>query len=117
MYLVALLPGQKLCSNNVVGLDPSGGTYRETGFRARGEFAGGLVVAAKIGCLRRGQVGLCIVTLAAVSHRQLGIPERRLGFACNRGPQNRNRFVGMGLVNRCNERLPEQHLYEWSVVR
>src|SRR3981081_2814667 len=58
LFLVAVLAGHRLGSDDVVGLDPSGRADRETGFCARGEFARGLVVATQEGGLRRSQIGL-----------------------------------------------------------
>src|ERR1700738_129187 len=84
LLLVALLAGQRLCGNDIIGLDPSGGADRETGFCARSEIAGGLVVAAKKGGLCGSQIGLRVISLSAVGHCELGITERRLGPACTR---------------------------------
>src|SRR5258707_15798298 len=71
VFLVAVLAGQRLCSDDVVGLDPTGGADGETGFGTRGEVAGGLVVAAKKRGLGGSQVGLCEISLPAIGHRQL----------------------------------------------
>src|SRR3981081_4509724 len=49
LFLVALLAGHGFGGYDVVGLDPSGRADCETGFRARGEFTRGLVVAAEEG--------------------------------------------------------------------
>src|ERR1700730_6518789 len=105
LVAVAVLAGQRLCSNDVVGLDPTGGTDGETGFGARGEVAGGLVVAAKKRGLGGSQVGLCEISLPAIGHRQLRIAEWRLGLPCHRRTQNRDCFVGEGFIIRGDQRL------------
>src|SRR6202171_6615864 len=84
LFLVAVWTGQRLCSDDIVGLDPSGRADGETGFRARGEFARGLVVAAQKGGLRRSQIGLREIALSAIGHCELGIDERRLGLPRHR---------------------------------
>src|SRR5450755_956905 len=89
LFLVAL---QRLCSDDIVGLDPSGRADGETGFRARGKFARGLVVAAKEGGLCGSQIGLRIISLPAIGHRELAVAERHLSLPHHRRPQNRNRF-------------------------
>src|ERR1700730_5226201 len=106
-FLVAVLARQRLCSDDIVGLDPSGSADGETGFRARREFARGLVVAAKKGGLRRCKIGLRVISLLAIGHCELAITERRLGIACHRRPQNRDRFVGIGLIIGRHEGLPK----------
>src|ERR1700720_103909 len=98
LFLVAVLTGQRLCSDDIVGLDPSGRADGETGFRARGELARGLVIAAEKGGLRRCQIGLREISLSAIGHCELGIAERRLGLSCHRRSQNRNRFLGIGFI-------------------
>src|ERR1700730_5367020 len=105
--LVAFLARHGLCSDDIIGLDPSGRADGEAGFRARSEFARGLVVAAKEGGLCRCQIGLRVIPLSAIGHCELGITERRLGLACHRRPQNRDRFVGIGLIIRRHEGLPK----------
>src|ERR1700712_4161559 len=107
VFLVAFLAGHGFGGDDVVGLDPSGRADCETGFGARGEIARGLVVAAQEGRLRRSQVGLCVISLVAIGHRELSIAERRFGLSRHRCSQNRNRFVGIGLVIRRHERLPK----------
>src|SRR5258708_2186231 len=105
--LVALLAGQRLCCDDVVGLDPSGCADGETGLGARGEFARGLVVAAKESGLRRREVSLCVISLSAIGHGELHIPQRRLGLACHRRTQNPDRFVSIGFIIGGHERLPK----------
>src|ERR1700680_1558069 len=61
-FLVAVLARHGLCSDDIVGLDPSGRADGEAGFRARGEFARGLVVAAKKGGFRRCQIGRGVIS-------------------------------------------------------
>src|SRR5258708_33631401 len=78
LFLVAVLARRRLCSDDIVGLDPTGRADGETGFRARGEIACGLVVAAKIGGLRRCQIGLREIFLSAIGHCELAIAERGL---------------------------------------
>src|SRR5579863_5702860 len=56
--LVVLLTGGRLCGDDIVGLDPTGGADREAGLGARGKIARGLVVAAKVGGLRRSEIGV-----------------------------------------------------------
>src|SRR6267154_1950764 len=58
VFLVAVLAGHWLCSDDVVGLDPSGRADRETGLGTRGKLARGLAVDAKEGGLCRSQIGL-----------------------------------------------------------
>src|SRR5215471_15637372 len=78
---VAVLAGQRLCRDDVVGPDPSGRADRETHFGARCEFSRGLLVAAQVGGLRRGEIGLRVISLPAIGHGKLGVAERRLAFA------------------------------------
>ena len=91
-------PGSGLAATISSALTHPGVPIGETGFCARGKFARGLVVAAQKGGLRRRQIGLRIVALAAIGHRELGIAERRLGLPRHRRAQNRNRFLGVGLI-------------------
>src|SRR6266516_1915188 len=115
LFLVALLAGQRFGTDDVIGLDPAGGADSETGFCARGEFAGGLVVAAKEGGLCGSQIGLREIPLSAIGHCELGIAERRLGLSRHRRTQNRNCFLGVGLIIGCHQRLPTYHLDERCV--
>src|SRR5437868_4946921 len=105
--LVVLLAGHRPGADDIVGLDPTGRADGETGLGARGELACRLVVAAQKGGLCRSQIGLRVVALAAIGHRELGIADRRLRFARHRGTQNRNRLVGVSLVIRRHQRLPK----------
>src|SRR6185312_13631509 len=105
--LVVLLTGRRPCGDDIIGPDPTGGADRETGFRPRGEIACGLVVAAKVGGLRRSEIGLCQISLSGVGHRELGKAERRLGLPRHRRPQDRDRFVGIGLIIGAHEGLPK----------
>src|SRR5882757_3510248 len=107
LILVAVFAGQRLCSDDVVSLDPSGRADGETGLCARRKFARGLVVAAEKGGLRRRQIGLREISLSAVGHRELGIAERSLGLSCHRRAQNRNCFFRIGFIISCHERLPK----------
>src|ERR1700741_1304472 len=105
--LVALLARHRLGRDDVVGLDPSGRADSEACFRARGELACGLVVAAQIGGLGGGKGGLRIVSLPSISHGKLGKAERRLALACDCRPQDGNRLVSIGLVVGGDQRLPQ----------
>src|SRR5665213_2752288 len=85
----------RLGDDDIVGLDPSGSADGETGLGAGGQFARGLVVAAQIGGLGRGQIGLRVISFSAIGHGKLRIAQRRLGFAGHRGPQNPDRLVSI----------------------
>src|SRR6202022_3773976 len=105
--LIVGLAGRHFCSDDIVGLDPSGGTDGETGFGARGEFARGLVVAAQERGLCGRQISLRVISLSAISHCELGITERRLGLSCDGRAQNRNGVLCVGLIISGHERLPK----------
>src|SRR5450631_3188079 len=99
--------GQRLCRDDIVGLDPSGRADREPGFRTRGQLASGLVIAAKEGGLCGGQIGLGVVALPAIGHRELGVTKRRFALPCHGSAQDGNGLVSIGLIFRGHERLPE----------
>src|SRR4051812_31774130 len=79
--LVVSLSGKRFGAHNIVSFDPSGGPDRKAGLGPGGEITRGLIVAAQEGGLGRGQIGLRIVTLAAIGHRELHVADRRLGLA------------------------------------
>src|SRR5262249_11688335 len=83
---------------DVVGLDPSWCADRETGLGAGGELARGLVVPAQVSRLGRGQIGFCIVSLPAISHRELRVAERRLRFPRHCGTENPDGFVRVAFI-------------------
>src|SRR5215813_4123007 len=87
--LFVLLTGQRFGRDDVVGPYPSRRANRETSFRPRGQFARSLPVAAQIGRLRRRQVGLRIIALPTIGHRQLAETERCLALARHRRSQDR----------------------------
>ena len=80
--------------DDIVGLDPTGRADREARLGARRELARGLVVAAHECGLRRGEIGLRKVALAAIGHGELGIAVGRFGLAGKRGAQQRDGLVG-----------------------
>src|ERR1700733_6512530 len=94
----ALVALRRLGGDDVVGPDPTGGTDGETGLGPRGQFARGLVVAAKIGGLSRGQIGLRVISFSAIGHGELHEAQRRLVLACHRRPQNPDRLLGIRLI-------------------
>ena len=81
----------------------------------RREFARGLVVAAGEGGLRRGEIGVGEIILAAVGHRQLRIGVGGFRLLEQRGAQQRDRLVRhLGVVGG-DERLSEQDLDEGGI--
>src|ERR1700722_11071173 len=60
-----ILTGVLVEGDNVVGPDPTGRPDRKSRLGPRREFARGLVVAARKGRLRRGQIGICEIVFAA----------------------------------------------------
>src|SRR4051812_23189807 len=76
LFLVVFLPRRWLGTHNVVSLDPARRADGEPCFRPRSQIPGGLVVAAKIGGLGGGEVGLRVIALAAIGHGELGVADR-----------------------------------------
>src|SRR5579859_4532701 len=101
------MAGQGLGGNDIVSPDPAGRADGKAGLRARGEFAGGLAVAAKIGGLGGGEIGLGVISLLAIGHRELTVAKRRLGLAGHRSAKDGDRLVGVGLVVGSDQRLPK----------
>jgi hypothetical protein len=98
---------QRSRADDIIGFNPSRRPNRKPGFRSRGEFARGLVVAAEKSGLRRRQIGLRVVSFSAIGHRELGKTEWGLVLPHHRGAQNRNRFVRVGLIIGSHEGLPK----------
>src|SRR6201999_2169344 len=73
--VAALVALGRLGGDDVVGPDPPGGADRETGFRARGEIARGLVVAAQISGLRGGQISFRQISFAGKGYGKFGIAQ------------------------------------------
>src|SRR5215472_3340051 len=105
--LVILRAGQRLRGDDIVGPDPAWCADGKARLGARGEFAGGLVVAAQIGGLGGRKIGFRVISFLAIGHRQLAEAQRRLGLPCHRGAKDRNRFVGVRLIIRGHQRLPK----------
>src|ERR1700736_3956931 len=101
--------------DDVVGANPSGRTGGKAGFGAGGKVARGAVVAAREGGLRGGEIGLGEVALAAVGHGELAVAVRHVGFARDRGTQQRDRFVRRLHVVGGDERLGEHDANEGRV--
>src|SRR5215472_2710180 len=97
--LIILRAGQRLRGDDIVGPDPAWCADGKARLGARGEFAGGLVVAA--------QIGFRVISFLAIGHRQLAEAQRRLGLACHRGAKDRNRFVRVRLIISGHQRLPK----------
>src|SRR5688572_5760860 len=82
---------QRLGTHDVVSLDPAGRADGEPRLGAGSEVAGGLAVAAQEGGLGGREIGLRIVSLPAIGHRELGKAERRFRLARHRRAQDADR--------------------------
>src|ERR1700681_4831275 len=92
--IVIILPASRAgCSRrcfearNVVGLHPAGRSDRETGLGPHGKLAGGRIIAAGKGGLRRGEIGLGDIALLAIRHGELHVAVGNVGIVGDGGAQ------------------------------
>ena len=79
--------------DDVVGPHPAWGADRKSLLGPLGELARGLVVAARKGRLGRGKIGVGVVVLAPIGHRQRRIGVAILRLLDERLAQQRDRLV------------------------
>src|SRR5215468_4491654 len=106
---------RRLVARDVVRLDPTRRSYGKTSFGATRKLPGCRQISAIEGCLGGGEVRICKVTFAAVSHCQLLIGIRYLRIARERLAQIRYRLIDQSRFIGSDQSLTKQHMNEGRV--